>query len=320
MAEGYDHTVGVDEATPSAPHPAFWRRVVDRSVDPAPPEPRSGWVRVGRVVFAVVILLVLVVVAARHVDDLRHVDLHPAPAWLLVAAPFTFLGGVLLPLAWRETVAAYGTALPRATAVRVWCISQASRFIPGNVALVASRVVLAAREGVAKKVAAFTLALEVGFTVVWGGAFASWLPSTRIAGPLRLLLAIACGAMLLAAPLVLRRRRLYDAVALYGCNNLATAAGSTFVAASLHTLHPHDLFLVIGAVNLAAVVGMIGLTPAGLGVREGVIAVLLGPTVGAGNAAAIAVAMRAWDFAFELVWIAVALAWERRQAAARIGT
>ena len=39
-----------------------------------------------------------------------------------------------------------------------------------------------------------------------------------------------------------------------------------------------------------------------------------------GNAAAIAIAMRAFDFLFELVWIAIALTWERRQAAARIGT
>lgn len=280
----------------------------------------SGWVRVGRIVFAGVLLVVLGVVAARHVDDLRHVDLRVAPQWLLVAAPFTFLGGVLLPLAWRETVAAYGTALPRAVAVRVWCISQASRFIPGNVALVASRVVLAAREGVGKKVAAFTLALEVGFVLVWGGFFASWLPSTRIAGPLRLLLAVACAAVLVGAPLVLRRRRLYDAIGLYGLNNLATATGSAFVAAALHPIAPHNLFLLIGAVNAAAVVGMIGLTPAGLGVREGMVAVLLGPTVGAGNAAAIAVAMRAWDFAFELLWIALAVGWERRQAAARIGT
>jgi uncharacterized membrane protein YbhN (UPF0104 family) len=57
---------------------------------------------------------------------------------------------------------------------------------------------------------------------------------------------------------------------------------------------------------------MVGITPAGLGVREGVIAGLLAARFGAGNAAAFAVAFRAWDFAFELVWIAIALWWERR--------
>jgi len=290
---------------------------------------RGRLLRVGRIAFAVVVIGLLAAAAAHNAKALRHVHLHPQPAWLLVAAPFTFAGGILLPLAWRHTVAAYGVTLPRSTAVRVWCISQASRFIPGNVALVASRVVLAGREGVARRLAAASLAIEVGLVVLWGGFLASWLPSSRVAGPLRLLLALGCAVVLLAVPVALHRgpgalrlRPMYEAVGLYGLNNLATAMGSAFVAASLHRMAARDLFLVIGAVNLGAVLGMIGITPAGLGVREGVITVLLAHRFGTGNAAAIAVAMRAWDFAFELVWIGIALGWERRtrQATARIGT
>jgi uncharacterized membrane protein YbhN (UPF0104 family) len=276
-------------------------------------------VRAGRVGFAVVLLGVLGVVAARHLDELRKVELHPAPQWLLVAAPFTFAGGALLPLAWRETVAAYGTALPRATALRVWCISQTGRFVPGSVALVASRVVLAGRAGVSRRLAGFSLALEIGLVLVWGAFFASWLPSSRVAGPIRLAVALAAGAVLLSLPSILRRgpgtidrRIMFRAIALYGVNNLVTTAGSAFVAVSLHPSEPRDLILVIAAVNLAIVVGMIGITPAGLGVREGMIAVLLGPRFGAGTAATVAVAMRAWEFAFELVWIGIALTWERR--------
>src|SRR4051794_25837574 len=113
---GYGHTVAVDEAT------------------------RRRLLRVGRIGFAVVVIGVLAVAAARNAHALRDVDLHPAPLWLLVAVPFSLLGAVLLPLAWRHTLGAYGIELHRATALRVWCISQASRFIPGNVALVASRV------------------------------------------------------------------------------------------------------------------------------------------------------------------------------------
>jgi uncharacterized membrane protein YbhN (UPF0104 family) len=288
---------------------------------------RARLLRLGRVAFAAVVLVVLAVVASRHVDELRDVDLDPSLQWLLVAAPFTFAGGVLLPMAWRHTLKAYGTTLSPATALRVWCVSQSSRFVPGAVALVASRVVLAGRAGVPKKLAGWSLAVEIGLIVVWGGFFSSWIPSTLLAGPLRLLLAVGISLVLLAIPIALRRApgtlratTMYEAIGLYGLNNLATAAGSAFVAASLHPLDPGDLVLVIGAVNLAAVAGMVGLTPAGLGVREGVVAVLLAPTVGAGNAAAIAVAMRAWDFLFELVWIAIALVWDRRQAAARIGT
>ena len=285
---------------------------------------------VARVLFAVVIIVLLGAAAAHHWHELRHVQLEVTPGWLLVAAPFTFAGGVLLPLAWRHVVASYGHPLPRATAVRVWCVSQASRFIPGNVALIASRVLLSAREGVPRSLAGASLAIEGVLIIVWGGFFASWLPSTWLPIGLRVLLAAGALALLAFLPFLLRRigRRLsrfpalaptaqrtrdfYDAIGLYGLNNLIRACGFVFVAAAMHTIDGRDVWLIIGAANLGAALGMIGITPAGLGVREGVIAVLLTHRFGAGNATAIAVGFRAWDFLCELVWIAIAFLWERR--------
>jgi len=306
MDEIYGQTLAVDEAT------------------------RGRLFVVGRVVFGLGLVAVLVVTAAKQWDKVRDVHFELTPGWLLVAAPFTFVGGVLLPLAWRHVVGAYGSELPRATAVRVWSISQASRFVPGNVALVASRVLLSSREGVPRSLAGASLAIEGGLIVVWGGFFASWLPSSWLPAPLRLLMAVGALAALVAlpwllrvggrlvprfpalAPDALRVRHLYEAVGLYGLNNLVRASGFVFVAAALHTIDPRDVWLIIGAVNIGAVLGMIGITPAGLGVREGVIAVLLAHRFGAGNATAFAVAFRGWDFAFELLWIAIALVWERR--------
>jgi uncharacterized membrane protein YbhN (UPF0104 family) len=285
---------------------------------------------VARVLFAVVIIVLLGAAAAHHWHELRHVRLELTPGWLLVAAPFTFAGGVLLPLAWRHVVASYRHPLPRATAERVGCVSQASRFIPGNVALIASRVLLSAREGVPRSLAGASLAIEGALIIVWGGFFASWLPSTWLPIGLRILLAAGALGSLALLPFLLRRigRRLsrfpalapsaqrtrdfYEAIGLYGLNNLIRACGFVFVAAAMHTIDGRDVWLIIGAANLGAALGMIGITPAGLGVREGVIAVLLTHRFGAGNATAIAVGFRAWDFLFELVWIAIAFLWERR--------
>ena len=285
-----------------------------------------------RVVFALLVAALLVAAAIHHWQELRDVDLELTPGWLLAAAPFTFAGGVLLPLAWRHVVASYGYPLPRATAVRVWCVSQASRFVPGNVALIASRVLLSARQGVPRSLAGASLAIEGALIIAWGGFFASWLPSTWLPIGVRALLAAGALGALLALPALLRfagrklsrfpalapsaqrTRDLYEAIGLYGLNNLIRASGFVFVAAALHTIDPRDVWLIIGAVNLGAALGMIGITPAGLGVREGVIAVLLAHRFGAGNAAALAVGFRAWDFLFELVWIVIALVWERRSA------
>jgi glycosyltransferase 2 family protein len=284
----------------------------------------------GRAVFAVVLVGVLVKAAVDNLDQLRDVRFQPQPGWLLLAAPFTFAGGLALPLAWRHVLYAYGQHLDRSTAVRVWCVSQSSRFVPGNVALVASRVLLSNRVGVPKSLAGASLAVELGLILVWGAFYTSWLPSYWLPGPVRALIGSAAVGVLLAfpwlvrlvgrllprfpaiAPGALRVRHLYEAVGLYGLNDFVRCCGFVLVTASLHTIDASDLFRVTAVVNAGMIVGMIGITPAGLGVREGVVAALLEPRFGLGTAAAMAVAYRVWDFGFELVWLSIALAWERR--------
>jgi uncharacterized membrane protein YbhN (UPF0104 family) len=184
--------------------------------------------------------------------------------------------------------------------------------------------------GVPRSLAGASLALELGLILVWGAVYVAWLPSYWLAGPLRLLLAAGAFGVLLAlpwllrvvgrflprfpaiAPSALRVRHLYEAIGLYGANDLVRCVGLTLVTASLHTIDASDLFRVTAAVNLGFIVGMVGITPAGLGVREGVVAALLAPRFGLGTAAALSVAFRAWDFVFELVWLAIAVTWERR--------
>lgn len=291
---------------------------------------RDTALKVGRALFALAVIGVLVLAAVDNAEKLRDVELQPQPGWALAAIPFTFAGGLALPLAWRHVLFAYGVQLDRATAVRVWCVSQAGRFVPTGVALVASRLLLASRAGVPRSLAGASLAVELGLILVWGAFYTAWLPSYWLAGPLRALVAVGAIAALVAVPWLLRIigrylprfpaispdtlrvRHLYEAIGLYGANDLVRCVGLTLVAASLHTIDPADLFRVTAAVNLGFVAGMVGITPAGLGVREGVVAALLAPRFGLGTAAAMAVAFRAWDFVFELIWIGIAVTWERR--------
>ena len=292
---------------------------------------RDRLLTAGRWVFALVLVVVLVLAAIDNAEKLRDVELQLQLGWLLAAIPFTFAGGLALPLAWRHVLVAYGHPLSRATAVRVWCISQASRFVPTGVALVASRVLLSSRQGVPRSVAGASLAVELGLMLLWGGFYTAWLPSYWVPGPLRALIAAGAVVALVAlpwllrivgrflprfpaiAPDALRVRHLYEASAFYGLNDLVRCFGFVFVTAALHTIDGSDVFRVTAAINLGVVVGMVGITPAGLGVREGVVAALLAPRFGLGNAAAMAAAYRAWDFLFELVWIAIAVRWDRRE-------
>lgn len=291
---------------------------------------RERLLKVGRAVFAILLIGLLVVAAAKNAEQLREVKFQLQPGWAIAAIPFTFAGGLALPLAWRHVLFAYGVGLDRATAVRVWCISQTGRFVPTGVALAASRVLLSAKEGVPRSVAGASLAIELGLMLLWGGFYTAWLPSYWVPGPLRLLMAAGAIGALVAlpwllriigrflprfpaiAPDTLRVRHLYEAIGIYGINDLVRCFGFVFVTAALHTIDASDVFRVTAAVNLGVIVGMIGITPAGLGVREGVVAALLAPRFGLGTAAAMSVAYRAWDFLFEVVWIGIAVAWERR--------
>ena len=293
---------------------------------------RQHLLRAARVAFVLVVAAVFVEVAVRNASQLRHVSLHVRPAWFVAGAPCTFVGGLLLPLAWRRLLASYGADIGRLTAIRVWCLAQTSRYIPTGLAAVASRVVLAAKEGVARSLAAASMVVEVGILVATRSALAGiLLPSSLMPLAVRVLVALGGVAALVLLPVLLRlggslARRLpalrpealrtgplYESVGLYVANAAAKSAGFVFLAAALLPVRPGDTALLVGAVNAAAVGGMIGVTPAGIGVREGILAALLRHRFGLGDAAALAVALRVWDLCFELTWLALIAAATRRR-------
>ena len=72
-----------------------------------------------------------------------------------------------------------------------------------------------------------------------------------------------------------------------------------------------DVTLIIGAAYAGVAAGMVGITPAGLGVREGVMTAILAHRFGLSDAAAFALVSRAWEFAFEMVFLMVASWWGR---------
>ena len=71
--------------------------------------------------------------------------------------------------------------------------------------------------------------------------------------------------------------------------------------AALLPVATDDVWLIAGATAAGAVVGMVGITPAGLGVREVAVAALLASRFGIADATAFAIATRVLDFAHELV-------------------
>ncbi|MBK5222934.1 MAG: flippase-like domain-containing protein [Acidimicrobiia bacterium] len=270
-------------------------------------------------------IAVLVKVGIDQADDLSDVDLSLTPGWLVPGAVLTVGAGLVLPLAWRHLLIAYGWPIPRSRALRAWCLSQATRYLPTGVVAVASRLSLTAAEGVPRSVAAASLALETVLLLGWAALLgAIFIPSSVLPLLLRVVLGAAAAVGLVTLPWTLRlvgrriprldalaperlqRRQLVEAIGLFGVNTLLRAGRLLALAAALLAITAADVPLVLGASYAGVVAGMIGITPAGIGVREGVITAILADRFGIGDAAALAVLLRAWDFVFELGFLAVA--------------
>ncbi len=294
---------------------------------------RRTWLRVGRTALALAAVGVLVLVGHRNAADLTRVHLQLRPLWLAAAVPVYAAASLLLPLAWREMLTAFGHRLPVPVAVRVWWRAQLARYVPTGLAAFASRAALARQEGVPAALGAASMALELAALIGWACLVAAiGLPSSLLATPLRWVLGGAAAAGLATLPVLYPRAAglfhrvpalaalahtrgrpagLYAAVGLYGLFSAAKTVAFVLFAAALVPVRAHDAWLVAGAVQAAGVIGLIGVTPAGIGVRETAMVGFLYRRFGTADAAALAIAWRAFEFAFELGWLGVGTAWRR---------
>lgn len=252
-----------------------------------------------------------------------------ALASILLAASYALVA-VLWAVALRRAA-----GLPVARGARIWFLANLARYVPGNVWSFVGAVELAKREGVARRTTLATMALtqllSVGVALLVGLPVlaAEW---ARLGRPA--LYGAVAVAVLAALALAFRRRlgallrRRYPGVeaadlvpapgtavllgAGYACYWAVTGLAFAALVRSVHPLDAGDIPLTVAAYAAAYAVGFLALvTPAGLGVREGVLAVALVPVMPAGAALLVALLSRLWMMAFELLGAGVTLAVER---------
>lgn len=291
-----------------------------------------GWLLpVLRAAALVTVVAVVADLGARNYGSVRHLHLTLHPAWLAAAAPASLLAGLLMPMGWRMLLVAYDQVLGVGPALRIWWTAQITRYVPTGTAALATRVVLAGRAGVPRWLAGASLPIEVGAIVAWGGVFtAALLPSTYLPSWARVLVGVGSGGVLLAFPMLLRLAggvvprlpapapggapAVYRSLVLYGLNTATRTASFAFLAHAIVGVGWGDVALLMGAWNAGSVAGLVSIAPGGLGVREGVMTLILRARYGFGDAAALAVVLRAWDLCIDVAWLAAA-----RVAGARTG-
>lgn len=298
----------------------------------------GGAVRVLRVLGVAVALAFLGLTlrsAARELAAAGSVRFDPgtaAGALALLAA--TYFGMVAL---WRMLLRDIGARLGYGRAVQLWSFSNLGRYIPGKVwqmlGLVAFARDLGVPPGLAVAAAVIALWLMIGTGAIVGLLL---LPGALGHGP-----GIAGGIAVAGATLlvpVLRPGWIPEAlrrlprvlgcgeipplgrgtvlrwIALFALAWLAHGAVFSVFAGAFGALGAADLRALSGAWSLAYVIGMLAVVvPGGIGVREGVLALLLGPAIGGDVPVhVVAVASRVWAIAAELVVFGVAAALRAR--------
>ena len=288
------------------------------------------------VVLAVVTGFFVATLAARW-NDVISLKWRLEP-WLFAAAT------VVLALSYGLVAWLWGFALRRAAGIRlvagarIWFLSNLARYVPGNVWSYVGAVELARREGVARRTTLAVMALTQVLSV--GVALAVGLPvllaeRARLGRPALLgavvVVAVAALAVLFRRRLLgLARRRLpgFDPaelapsagtvawlVAGYAAYWVVTGLAFAALVASLYPLAAGDVPLVVAAYAAAYAAGFLALlTPAGLGVREGVLVVALAPVLPAGPALVVALVSRVWMMLVELAGAGVAHLAARRRS------
>lgn len=231
------------------------------------------------------------------------------------------------PLGWMVVINRFGNAVPFGEIYRVYRKSELSRYVPGGVWQFVSRIYLTRRYGVRPSACLAATAVDMTLAALASMAPAAWalaaaLPQLgayhRAALAVFPLLSLAvvhpralnAWAGLLSrllkqpyTPVRIGAAKLFGVWAMYLAAWFGLAASMAFFAGSLLPAAGDSFAFIAGSYALAWLAALLTMVaPAGMGIREGILGMLLGQALAAGTGLTLAVAMRLWLVVMELVW------------------
>lgn len=239
------------------------------------------------------------------------VTFHIRPLWIVAAALMVWITYGLLIEAWRRIVLGWNQSLSYGPAMRIWCLSNLGRYLPGKVWSVAALAVLAQRTGVAGWAAAGS-AVVMQMMAIGTGVLVVSVGAPGVASPLTLVCAFCLATCVIAAlawePManrllrivrpdtefrVLSVRTAFLASAVTLTSWLAYGIAFWMLARGIFGNTDLSIFQATGVFAAGYIVGLLALfAPGGVGVRELVFVALLAPVLGSGGALALSLASR----------------------------
>lgn len=222
---------------------------------------------------------------------------------LMVAEALVIAGLIGTGWVWRTALGAYGVDVPAPSLIPPFFIAQLGKYIPGSVWSFAAQGAAGARQGLSPRTSAAAAVLFLvvhmasGLVVVgvlgWASQLDTWLVALSLAAGLVGLVPSAYG-------------RLGSRLAAQSCSwSIRRSAWGLALMVPVWLCYSLALVLLVPSPDLtmALTLGssfaiahaagiLVPFAPAGLGAREGVLALLLTPVLGVGSAAAVALVAR----------------------------
>jgi uncharacterized membrane protein YbhN (UPF0104 family) len=279
-----------------------------------------SWRRIAQILLISAAGIYLVQRVLLDVAQLRNFDWELKVGTLLVSYILLLAAFAGYPLVWWLLLKeGMGADLRLSKAFRIWYVSNLGRYIPGKIWQIVGRVELARAEGVSPPACAASVVYETGLIVI-SGALVFLLALAALGGdgpgistrPVLILLPL--GLILLHPSVfsagtnkilrILRRPEVTldvgtgwaaSVFALYGLLWIVQGSGFFFLVRSLADVPGGWLPKMVGIFSASWIAGFLSLvTPGGLGVREGVMALLLGMYLPPSVSAVISILSRIW--------------------------
>jgi uncharacterized membrane protein YbhN (UPF0104 family) len=246
---------------------------------------------------------------------------HVRPGWVIIAIGLNFLGHGLLALNWHQMLKRCGYSLPVYRLFRIYFLSGVARYLPGGFWHFGGRIVWLNQLSVPLKASTQTVFAEQA-SVLWVALVSSmfFVFVQSLQGLLRqALLGLMCFLLLIAASVILTwtlkaadnegrnyKVQSFKQIALYFVFWLCYGISIYILIIALeYPVRQIEPFRIIGYASLSWAIGyLVIFVPGGVGVREGVLTVLLSALLPFPIAGTIALLARMVSTIPELIWAA----------------
>jgi uncharacterized membrane protein YbhN (UPF0104 family) len=243
---------------------------------------------------------------------------------------------------WRTILATLGANIRTSTATAITAVSAIGKYAPGKIWFTLGRMSLMKKEGVAEDKVLVSVVLEIAFTLLAGlvllGSAVALLPSGQVPAPVYLLFLLAPLCLVVLYPPVMNRllgvglrwlrrprmeldlpyTRLLAILGICLLDWLVQGFGSYVLIGSFCPLGIRQLPVLLGGYAISWMTGFLVLiSPAGLGVREGVFTLILQTIVPEPLAIVAALVTRVWMTVGELMAALAGFAYLRVWSARR---